>query len=248
MKKTLVLTLAMILAIALLASAAWCRGHKTKQQPIKVLFEVNGCCHDFKGLPAMLADKLKATGDFEFTITEDRDELIPSRISNYDVALFYTQGSDMTPNQEKGLTEFIKSGKGYAGIHCASDTFKNSDAYWQLVGGRFKGHSSGTFPVHFTVRNHEITKGLEDFSITDETYVHDYNPNSKLVVLARRVTDDEPSVWVQNYGEGRVFFTGLGHGKEAWENPTFQTLVTRGLYWVAKRHPSCDKDATCCEK
>jgi uncharacterized protein len=230
MKKSLILTFALIVVSASMLSAK-----PAKKPPVKVLFEVNGCCHDFVNLPKMLADKLTATGDFEFTITEDRDELMPSRISKYDVALFYTQGSEMTPEQEKGLTEFVKSGKGYAGIHCASDTFKNSDAYWKMVGGRFKSHSSGTFEVHFTVRRNPITKGLADFKITDETYVHDYHKDAKLNILARRVQDSEPSVWTQKYGSGRVFFTGLGHGKEAWENPTFETLVTRGLYWVAKR-------------
>ncbi len=43
--------------------------------------------------------------------------------------------------------------------------------------------------------------------------------------------------WVQQYGKGRVFYTGLGHGKEAWTNPAFQRLVVRGMYWAAGRQP-----------
>ncbi|MDO8589178.1 MAG: ThuA domain-containing protein [Armatimonadota bacterium] len=246
MKKAFILTLTLMAAASLLTA---CYAAPAKK-PIKVLFEIEGCCHDFKNLPPMLADKLKATGDFEFTITADRDELVPARIAKYDVALFYTQGSDMTPEQEKGLTEFVKGGKGYVGIHCASDTFKNSDAYWNLVGGRFKSHGHGTFPVHFTVRRHELTQGLADFDITDETYVHDFHKDAKIVVLARRATDSEPAVWIRQYGAGRVFFTGLGHGKEAWNNESFQTLMTRALYWAACRGASCNsaKSGACCAK
>lgn len=43
--------------------------------------------------------------------------------------------------------------------------------------------------------------------------------------------------WVQPYGKGRVFYTSLGHGKEAWTNRHFQRLVVRGLYWSVGRKP-----------
>ena len=43
--------------------------------------------------------------------------------------------------------------------------------------------------------------------------------------------------WVSHYGKGRVFYTANGHGTEAWTNPAFQRLVTRGIYWAAGREP-----------
>ncbi|MDO8684437.1 MAG: ThuA domain-containing protein [Armatimonadota bacterium] len=229
--------IAIILIVLALVMSLWssCYAGQGAKQPIKVLFLIDGCCHDFKNLPPTLADKLKATGDFECTITADREQLIPANISKFDIALLYTQGSDMAPEQEKGLTEFVNGGKGYVGIHCASDSFKNSDAYWKMVGGRFAGHGRGTFPVKFTAKRHEVVNGLDNFEITDETYNHKFHPDAKVITLARRETDGEPAVWVQYYGAGRVFFTGLGHGKEAWENETFQKLIFRGMYWAAGR-------------
>jgi type 1 glutamine amidotransferase len=41
--------------------------------------------------------------------------------------------------------------------------------------------------------------------------------------------------WVSHYGEGRMFYTGLGHGREAFNNPSFQRLVVRAMYWAAGR-------------
>lgn len=249
MKRTLVITLilaaiaATLIPMGLGQAANQCH----KQQPLKILFLIDGCCHDFKGLAPILADKLKATCGFECFITTDRDELIPAKIAKYDFALFYTQGSEMTPEQEKGLTEFVASGKGWAGIHSASDSFKNSDAYWKMVGGRFKGHGNRKFQVHYTVKNHDATKGLADFDIHDETYDHEFHPKAKLVVLARR-DDGEPVVWVQNYGSGRVFYTGLGHDKEAWTNEGFQKLMLRGICWAAKRSKACYRPVGCCAK
>ena len=246
LRRTFVIALAVALTAAL--APASLAGKECGRKPLKVLFLVNGCCHDFEKLPPMLAEKFKATGKFEFTITEDRQELIPSRIEKYDLALFFTQGSDMTPEQEKGLTEFVSKGKGLAGIHSASDSFKNSDAYFKLLGGRFKGHGGGKFPVHFTARRNEVVKGMEDFEIQDETYDHEFHPDAKLLILARRDKDSEPAVWIQYYGEGRVFYTGLGHGKEAWENPSFQKLMLRGLLWAAKRPVSETPRAACQSK
>lgn len=51
----------------------------------------------------------------------------------------------------------------------------------------------------------------------------------------RREEDSEPASWVQYHGQGRVFVTGLGHGKPAWENPAFQEMIVRAMDWATKR-------------
>ena len=226
---------AMVIAAVAMSAAAGKPSKPAAKPKIKVLFMVGGGAHDFQSLPPILKQRLEGTGDFAVTITEDREKLTTLSRDGWHVALFYTQGGDLTPAQEEGLTDFVSSGRGYAGIHCASDSFKSSDAYFKLVGGQFSGHGYGTFTVKITARRHPITKGMADFEIEDETYNHEFYPQAKVQVLARRATDQEPSVWVQNYGKGRVFYTGLGHGKEAFENPSFQMLMIRGISWAAGR-------------
>lgn len=141
----------------------------------------------------------------------------------------------MTKEQEQGLVSFVENGKGLVGIHCATDTFRESDAYWKLVGGRFRTHGHELFKVNITGKSHPVVKGMSSFEINDESYTDDFNPASKVIVLARRDKDSEPSVWVQYYGKGRVFVTGLGHDKVAWTNPAFQELVKRGSEWATFR-------------
>ncbi|MFO8013579.1 MAG: ThuA domain-containing protein [Phycisphaerae bacterium] len=123
------------------------------------------------------------------------------------------------------------------GIHSASDSFKNADRCWEMLGGRFAGHGHGTFTVHIYDEDHPITRGMKDFEITDETYRHNYHPNAQMASLLRIDRDGERQsmAWVSHYGKGRVFYTGLGHGREAWTNPHFQRLVVRGMYWAAGR-------------
>ena len=205
-------------------------------KPIKVLFMVGGYAgHDSLNLPPMLHKVLESKGEFEFTITEDHDQYRAENIRKYDVVLSYTTGGALTKEQETGLVQFVENGGAFVGIHSATDSFHNSDAYWKLLGGRFVGHGGGTFKVHVTGKSHPVVKGMDDFEITDETYQHEFHPESKLIVLARRDTDGEPAAWVQYYGKGRVFVTGQGHGESAWENPSFQDMIYRALLWATKR-------------
>ncbi len=227
-----------LLAAMVLATGAFCAPCAAKDRPkIKLLFLVGGGYHDFDKQPKMLKSLLEAMGDFEVTLTDDKDQLKPENIKAYDEVLFDTQGSELTSEQEKGLTSFVRAGGGWSGIHSASDSFKDSKAYINMIGGVFKTHGNEMFEVKIEDKDHPITRGLRDFKISDETYVHNYDKDAPIHVLARRVSDKEPSVWVRNYGKGRVFFTGLGHGASAWNNRSFQTIVVRGLYWAAERTP-----------
>lgn len=217
--------------IVLMASGAVC------DQPAKskVLFQVGGPVHDSPELYAMLKRVLEDTGRYVVTVSEDRDYFTPARIAQFDVVLIYTTGGDLTPEQEKGLVGFVTNGKGLVGIHSATDSFKNSDAYWKLLCGRFIGHGGGTFKVKITGKSHPIVKGMDGFEIRDETYEHKFHPESKPIVLMRRVDDGVEASWVQYVGKGRVFVTGLGHGKPAWENPSFQEMIVRAMDWATKR-------------
>ena len=223
-------------AVALGIGAAGAEaGEKTR-----VLFVRGGGVHDWKGLSPILVEVLEKMGDFEVTLTENLDDLKADNIKKHDVVLFYCTGLEFTdPAQEKGLCDFVRNGGGYAGIHSASDSFKQSDAYWELVGGRFAGHGGGKYKVTILDKEHPITKGLEDFEIEDETYSHNYHKNACIRVLTRmnRGNERQAMSWIQHYGKGRVFYTGNGHGREAWANPQFQRLVVRGLYWAAGREP-----------
>ncbi len=191
--------------------------------------------HDNDELPAMLKKVLEDTGRYEVTISEDRDRMTPERIGEYDVVLIYTTSGNLSAEQEKGLVGFVEGGKAVVGIHSATDSFHNSDAYWKLLCGRFIGHGGGKFKVRVTGKSHAVARGLKEFEIEDETYRHKWHTESKPIVLMRREEDGEAASWVQYYGKGRVFVTGLGHGKPAWENSSFQNMMVRAMDWATGR-------------
>ena len=203
---------------------------------IKVMFLRGGGVHDWKNNTPILKAVMDRTNDFEVTFTENLEDL-RERIKNFDIIAVYTTGMELAKEQEKGLCDFIEKGGGFVGIHSASDSFKNADRYWEMVGGRFAGHGSGKYKVYIYDKEHPITKGLHDFEIQDETYSHNYHKNATMRCLTRmnRGNERQSMSWVSFYGEGRVFYTGNGHGREAWSNPHFQQLVIRAMYWAAGR-------------
>jgi type 1 glutamine amidotransferase len=230
--KRLVLIGMVLLCVVVAAGVLVAAGSDKK---IKVMF-FRGGGHDWQNCPPIMKAILENTNDFEVTFTENLDDL-KERIKQFDIIMQYTTGMEPTQEQENGLCDFIQNGGGYVGIHIATDSFKNCDRYWEMVGGRFAGHGSGKFTVYIYDHEHPITKGMEDFEIQDETYAHNYHRNAQMRSLTRmnRGNERQSMCWVSSYGKGRVFYTSNGHDRRAWENPHFQRLVVRGAYWAAGR-------------
>ena len=47
-----------------------------------------------------------------------------------------------------------------------------------------------------------------------------------------RADRDFAVTWAKMYGKGRVYYTGLGHVKENWDNPQFQKMLTEAIQWA----------------
>jgi uncharacterized protein len=46
---------------------------------------------------------------------------------------------------------------------------------------------------------------------------------------------DYPQVWCQDIGNGRTFYTAIGHREDLWRNdPTFRQFVTGAIRWVLR--------------
>jgi hypothetical protein len=41
-----------------------------------------------------------------------------------------------------------------------------------------------------------------------------------------------PSTWARMYGQGRVFYTTMGHRHDVWTNPVFQKMLIGGMNWA----------------
>jgi type 1 glutamine amidotransferase len=223
------LFVAVAVAVGMLAMAG-------TDNKIKVMLLRGGEVHDWKNNTPILKAVLDATGDFDVTFTEDLNDL-KERIRDFDIIAVYTTGLTLTEQQEDGLCSFVDNGGGFVGIHSASSSFNNSERYWEMLGGRLAQHQEGKFTAYVYDSDHPITKDLKDFEIEDDTYCHDYRRNAQMRSLIRmnRGQERQSMAWVSYYGKGRVFYTGFDNDRRAWNNPDFQRLVVRAMYWSCSR-------------
>jgi hypothetical protein len=50
-----------------------------------------------------------------------------------------------------------------------------------------------------------------------------------------------PVSWCRLYGEGKIFYTSLGHREDVWENDNYQKHILGGIKWALGLEPG---DAT----
>jgi type 1 glutamine amidotransferase len=154
----------------------------------------------------------------------------------------WTMGQ-ITGNQEKALLEAVKGGVGLAGWHGGlGDSFRNNTEYQFMVGGQWVAHPGGVidFRVNIVDHNDPVTKGLTDFDMHSEQYYVQVDPNIK--VLATTTFSDKnaswiggnvvPVAWKKAYGNGRVFYSSLGHVAADYKVPQALEIQKRGIRWA----------------
>ena len=222
--------------------------------PSKVLYLTHSAGFEHPVLPhseQVFKEIGARTGAYEATVTQDCSVISRTGLQPYKAIVFYTTGElPITDEQKAALLEFIKSGKGFVGIHSATDTFYKWAEFGELIGGYFDGH-----PWHqeITVKvedpNHPATKHLgRSFEITDEIYQFKNWSRDRLHVLlsvdvssidltkkgVKRTDKDFGLAWTREYGKGRMFYTALGHRPEVWNDPRFQEHLLGGLKWAGR--------------
>ncbi len=205
----------------------------TKQIKVMVMGGHTKGFHDF-AIMAPIYEQFLADAGFDVNITEDRDDFRKEAIEPYDVIVDYTTGEDLTDEQAKGLLGGICGGKGFIGVHSAADSFKQTAGYIEMVGGKFLTHPAPR-PFIFNVRNHvhPVMAGVTDFEMTEELYLMETNGHFELLMSTWYKGFERPITWVKPYGQGRVLYTALGHGKEQTENPNFQRIIVNGVHWAS---------------
>jgi len=163
--------------------------------------------------------------------------------------MFYTTGElPMTGEQKAAFVNFVRSGHGFVGVHSATDTFYLWPDYLDIVGAYFNDH-----PWHQLVTvdvvdpESPIVKFLgKSFQVNDEIYqMSDFQAKTSRVLLKLDTSSVDmksprvrqrfygyPLAWTRNVGDGRVFYTALGHEEAVWKSDWFQQLLLNGIEWA----------------
>ena len=245
-------------------------------QPRKVLIFslTNGYKH--KSIPvgikalSLVGEK---TGAYEAVVSNDLANFEPENIQQFDAICFLNTTLEVfSPHRSKLKTmseerkqvwqarelrlkasfiDFIKSGKGFIGIHSATDTFYQWPEYGDMIGAYFDGHPwRSNRQVHIKVedgqQDHCCMKHVnaESLSFKEEIYQFKapYDVNKLQVILrldplkndlsmGKRSDNDYPVSWVKHYAKGRVFYSSLGHNNHIFSNPKVLQHFINGIQW-----------------
>jgi uncharacterized protein len=180
-------------------------------------------------------------------------------LANVD-AIFFLGHRDvpLDAQQKADLVAFVKDeGKGFVAAHTALTAFESWPEFRDLIGARYDGHPWNT--AAGTIINEDpsfpATGHLPPtFAFTDEFYQPKEFSREKIRVLLRldvakmppaaeshRGDGDFPLAWASTYGNGRVFYSSLGHAASAWDNPNVYRMYFEALKWALR---VTDGDAT----
>lgn len=217
------------------------------EQTFKVLVfsKTAGFRHD--SIPDGIAaiKKLGEKHGFGVEATEDSALFTNEKLDEFGVIVFLsTTGDVLNKEQEAAFEAFIGKGRGFVGIHAASDTEFEWPWYGTLVGAYFKSHPQiQEAVINVEDRNHPSTHHLaEKWTRKDEWYNFHQSPRARVQVLASldeksyqggENGDDHPIAWCHEVGGGKSWYTGGGHTKESFQEAEFLQHVAGGILWAA---------------
>jgi len=185
-------------------------------------------------------------------VSNDSSLFTPENLEQFDGIIFSNTNNEAftSDGQRKAFQEFIRSGKGFAGIHSACGSERDWPWFWNMLGGKFLRHPPYQ-PFHIKVidKNHISTAHLPDpWQWEDECYyIHHLNPDIHVLLAADLTTiEDEyrdeypgtifgdlfPLAWCHSFEGGKQWYTALGHDPEHYQDPLFRDHLKGGIQWI----------------
>lgn len=248
-----------------------------KARKLLVFSKTNGFRHESIATGKIAFEELgKKTGAFEVVISDDLANFEEDALKAFDAVCFLNTTMNVfspSPAEMKTMTEeakkiaadtdsrlksnlmaFVKSGRGFVGIHAATDTFYEFPEYSKMINGCFDGHpwnanTKVSVKVEPGQEKHPLVAmfGGENIEFSEEIYQLKEPYDSKAVHMLLRLdtaktdmtvkgikrTDGDFGIsWARHWEKGRVFYCSLGHNHEIYWTPKVLQHYLAGVQWA----------------
>ncbi|MES2658347.1 MAG: ThuA domain-containing protein [Verrucomicrobiota bacterium] len=248
-----------------------------KERKILIFSKTNGFRHGSIATGKIaLTEMGKKTGAYETIISDDLDNFEVDQLKKFDAVCFLSTTMNVfSPNNEEmkklseddkkaatekearlkeNLMKFVRSGRGFIGIHAATDTFYEWVEYNQMINGCFDGHpwnadAKVSIKVEPGQEKHPLVAMFngENVEFAEEIYQFKEPYDSKAVHMLLRLdiektdmtrpgvkrTDGDFGVaWARHWSKGRVFYCSIGHNHEMYWNPKILSHYLAGIQWA----------------
>ena len=249
-----------ITAAALVIACAACAAPSTVQDtpappptpggspaPLRVLAlsATAGFRHDSIPTARQTLQTLAAANGFTLTLTENPADLNAATLASTEVIVFLLTSGELAFDavQKAAIVDFVERGGGFVGMHSATDTLYEWPDYGRIVGAYFKEHPwTQEATVVVENRAHATTRDLAaNLRLFEEYYTFRENPRPRVEVLLSLdaasvgASGDFPLSWSQTIGQGRSFYTALGHFESTWTDTRFRSHIAAAIRWAGHR-------------
>ena len=240
------------LAAIRLAAPSAAPAKPTKPRRVLVFSNADGYVHDVIPWGAAALRILgEKTGAYAATLSDDPAMLDKDRLNEFDAVVMNNNcGNPIADLQRRAnLLDFVRGGRGLVGIHCAAHL--DWPEYTEMLGAYSISHpwnAGSTVTIRLEEPDHPLVRCFvaASFPHTDEIFVFKDFSRAKGRVLLRLdnaqtdmnkpgVTDktgDYPLSWVRRYGQGRVFYSALGHQQDVYWRPTILAHYLAGIQFA----------------
>jgi len=214
-----------------------------------VYTRTGGYRHDAIPVAIAALQTLAGERDWAVTATEDPTTFSDDGLAPFDVLVFaHTSEEVLDADQQAAFERFMRSGKGFVGIHSATDTEYDWLYYGELIGAYFRSHPAiqqATIAVEDATHPSTTTLPAR-WTRTDEWYAFVENPRPNVHVLltldestydpaGSDMGGDHPIAWTNELDGARMFYTALGHTQASYSEPLFLEHIAGGIEWAGRR-------------
>lgn len=214
---------------------------------VLVFSKTAGFRHDSIAVGTQAIRDLGAANTFTVTATEDAAVFTASGLAPYEAVVFLnTTGDVLNDTQQAAFETYIRSGRGYVGVHAAADTEYGWAWYGNLVGAYFASHPAIQQAVtRVENRGHAATSSVpQTLTRTDEWYNYQTNVRSTARVLSTldessysggTMGPDHPHSWCKAFDGGRSYYIGAGHTQASYGESAMRAQLLGGIRYAAGR-------------
>ena len=207
--------------------------------------------HDNIAVCAEALKELCAKEGLSSEVSDDPAVFLADGFAKREAVIFANSNNEAFADdgQRGALLDYVYRGGAFMGIHSASGSDRKSEAFKGLLGARFVWHPPmQPFRIFVNDRSHPATAHLgRTWAWTDEAYMCDWTPDMHVLLdldvasLVKTPRDKRldafsngryPLAWCRRHGDGRVFYTALGHKKEHYRDAAFLAHLINGLLWA----------------
>jgi hypothetical protein len=184
-----------------------------------------------KWTPEVEAQARQAQEKFDVEVRKSLEKLSPENLvaNKIDGVIFANTTGDLPLPDKEGFIKWIEAGHAFMGMHSASDTFHQFKGYIDMLQGEFETHKAQVAADLIAGDTAHPANGGIGASwnlVQEEMYHIKSQDRSKVRTLwfmrhdPNVVTEQKffPVSWCRKAGEGRVFYTSLGHREDLWSD------------------------------